>query len=440
MSSYKKFEPFTYKTLNDLEKKIKSLNLDIPTSSEVEILQQRIQLKNRFIPNRLAIQPMEGTDSLEDGSPSELTYRRYERFAKGGAGLIWVEATAINNDCRTTSHQLMLTMENKHKFKKLVSQTRDWSNQSLEDLDFKDSCLLILQLNHSGRYSTRNAIKAKKESSIIISDDELEELEDIWVRKAILAREIGFDGVDIKACHGYLISELLTSRLRIDSKYGGKSLENRARFFLNIIRKLRKELNRDSDFLITTRLGVYDGVPYPNGFGVQSRENEDFPALIDISEPLQLVKALYNLGVRLINITAGNPHHEAHITRPYDTPIKGEKTPSEHPLYGVSRIINLAASIKKQVPEDMVVLGSGYSYLRQYAGYVAAGLIHEKKIDIIGFGRMAIANPDFPKQIFQEGIINKKDSCITCSKCVEVKRQGKNVGCFIRDPQYKEKS
>ena len=431
-ASYKKFEPFTYKTLSDLEKKIKSLNLNIPLSSEVEILQQRIRLGRRFIPNRLAIQPMEGADSLENGSPSELTYRRYERFAKGGAGLIWFEATAINNDSRTTNHQLMLNEDNIHDFEKLVSQIRDLSNQSLRDLGFKDSCLLILQLNHSGRYS-------RNRKNDIISDDELEELEDIWVKTAILSREIGFDGVDIKACHGYLISDLLTSRTTENSKYSGSSLENRTRFLLNIIKKLKIEMNSKSDFIITTRLGVYDGVPFPNGFGVKSTEGQDFPAPIDVSESLQLVKNLYDVGVRLINITAGNPHRDAHITRPYDMPIKGEEKPLEHPLYGVNRIINLATAIKEQAPKEMVVMGSGYSYLRQYAGHAAAGLIHENKIDICGFGRMAFANPDFPRQIFQDGIINKKETCITCSRCAEVKRQVKNTGCFIRDPLYKER-
>ena len=236
-SSHNKFESFTYKTLSDLEKKIKSLNLDIPIRSEVEILQQRIKLENRFIPNRLAIQPMEGVDSLEDGSPSELTLRRYERFARGGAGLIWFEATALNNECRSNIHQLMLSEENKAHFKELVSQTK-----VLKEMGFKDQSVLILQLNHSGRYSRRNgkkfpirafhntqlddAIKAQKDWGTIISDNELEILEDIWVKKAVLAREVGFDGVDIKSCHGYLISELLASRIREDSKYGGKSLEN----------------------------------------------------------------------------------------------------------------------------------------------------------------------------------------------------------------------
>jgi len=51
---------------------------------------------------------------------------------------------------------------------------------------------------------------------------------------------------------------------------------------------------------------------------------------------------------------------------------------------------------------------------------------------------MALANPNFPKQIFQDGIIDKKQSCISCSKCSEFMKLGKNVGCATRDPQYKK--
>ena len=97
---HKRFESFTYKNLNDLEKKVAELGLDIPIYPRVEILQQKVKIKNVFIPNRLAIQPMEGFDADLDGTPGKLTFRRYGRYAKGGAGLIWFEATAINHDCR----------------------------------------------------------------------------------------------------------------------------------------------------------------------------------------------------------------------------------------------------------------------------------------------------------------------------------------------------
>ena len=144
------------------------------------------------------------------------------------------------------------------------------------------------------------------------------------------------------------------------------------------------------------------------------------------------------MGIRLINISVGNPRYNPHITRPYDIPISGVKTPSEHPLYSVYRIINLTALIKKQIPKEMKVIGSGYSYLRQFAGYIAAGLIRKKKVDICGFGRMSFANPDFPKQLFLDGVIDKKNVCITCSKCSELMKLGKSTGCVVRDSEYKK--
>ena len=448
--SYKKFEPFTYKSLEILREKFEELNLDIPVSQELGVLQKNIKIQNNTIPNRLSIQPMEGFDSNDDGSPGELTLRRYKRYADGGAGLIWVEATSIAENCSSNPHQLMLTKQNLEKFREFVSIIRARCNKNIKSLGFEDKCVLIIQLNHSGRYSKLglekfpirayhnanldSAINVSEKDGKVISDHELKELEDLWVEKAILAKNAGFDGVDLKACHGYLISELLGARNRKNSIYGGSSLENRTRFFLNIIKKLNSEID---DFIITCRLGIYNGIPYPNGFGVKESENQAFPAEFDLNEPIQLIEQLHKLGIRLINISTGNPHYTPHLTRPYDTPLKGAKLPEEHPLYSVNRIIKLTSLIKSQIPEDMIIIGSGYSYLRQFAGYIAAGLVQNKMVDICGFGRMAIANPNFPRQIFQNGIIDKNKVCITCSQCSGFMRQGKNTGCAIRDSKYK---
>jgi 2,4-dienoyl-CoA reductase (NADPH2) len=450
-SPHPKFEPFTYKSLEALKKKIDELQLEIPISHNVDILKERVKIKDEMTPNRLAIQPMEGFDANKDGSPGKLTKRRYIRYAEGGAGLIWFEATSISENCRSNSHQLMLTNKNSKAFKQFISLIREKCNSTLKSLGFEDECILILQLNHSGRYSKikgkKHPIRAfgnfeldselgfSKKEGFIISDDELNAVEDLWIKKAELAEEVGFDGVDIKACHGYLISELLASRTRKGSIYGGMSLENRSKLFLNIIKKLKKKRN---DFIITSRLGIYDGMPFPNGFGIEEKENQIFPAPPDLSEPLELIKMLYKLGVKLINISAGNPHYKPHLTRPYDTPVKGAQKPDEHPLYSVHRMIKLTSMIKNQIPNDMIIMGSGYSYLRQYAGNVVASLIQNKQVDICGFGRMAFANPNFPKQIFQNGLIDKQKVCISCSKCSELMRAGNNTGCVIRDSHYKK--
>jgi 2,4-dienoyl-CoA reductase-like NADH-dependent reductase (Old Yellow Enzyme family) len=449
------FEPFKYKTLEDLKRELKRLSIPLPISSNTENLREVIQSKNIIIPNRLSIQPMEGFDAKINGSPSDLTFRRYERYAKGGAGLIWFEATAISDDCRSNDHQLVLTEENIKDYKQLVSLIRTEADRTLNSLGFKNRCFLILQLNHSGRYSKRNgqkfpirayhndeldsAISVKKEEGAIISDEELKEIEDGWINKAILAEEAGFDGVDIKACHGYLISELLSSRNRIDSEYGGPTLENRSKFLIDIISKLQNRYRNNTDFFITSRVGVYDGFPYPNGFGIKSLENENFPASVDLEEPLDLINKLYKLDVKLLNITVGNPHYKGHITRPYDVPIKGGLLPEEHPLFSAYRLIYLASVIKSLVPKDLVIVGSGYSYFRQFAGNLASGVVQKGMVDICGFGRMSFANPEFAKQIFQSKSIEKAKSCITCSKCSQFMREGRSTGCAVRDPEYKNR-
>ena len=446
------FEPFKYKTIEDLKNELNRLSIPLPISSNIENLKEPIQTKHLYMPNRLSIQPMEGFDATPTGSPSEMTFRRYKRYSKGGVGLIWFEATAISEDCRSNDHQLVLTEENVKEFQKLTSITRAQCDQTLKSLGFQGPCCLILQLNHSGRYSKRNgkrypirtyhsdeldeAISVKRDDGVLLLDEELKEIESVWIKKTILAREAGFDGVDIKACHGYLISDLLSAHNRQDSIYGGKDFEKRTRFYLNIVTKLQNIFRKESDFMITSRLGIYDGKPFPIGFGVETIENDQFPATIELSEPVELINKLGKLGMNLINISAGDPHQQPHITRPYDTPVKGGSLPKEHPLFSVYRIIYLTSVIKTLIPEEIKIVGSGYSYFRQYAANLASGVVENSMVDICGFGRMSFANPNFAKQIFQSGTIDKQKSCISCSKCSQLMREGKNTGCVIRDPNY----
>jgi 2,4-dienoyl-CoA reductase-like NADH-dependent reductase (Old Yellow Enzyme family) len=450
------FEPFQYKSLSQLENKIEELKINIPINSDLTCLETKKRFRNTFIPNRLGIQPMEGFDAKKDGPPSDLTKRRYKRYANSGAGLIWFEATAFMKQGRSNSHQLMINEQNLNSFRELVEDTRKQCNETLNELGFDHECILILQLNHSGRYSKKEGkphpIKAytyapleiekeiPKAKGKIVSDLELKEIEDKWIKGARLAKRVGFDGVDIKSCHGYLINELLSAHEREDSKYGGEKLADRARLLINIIEKTKKSIKDQSNFFITTRLSAYNGIPFPHGFGVVKKKDQPFPAEKDLREPKKLISMLYERGVKLINISIGNPHHMPHLTRPYDLPTNGGDMPSEHPLFSLHRVYTITDEIKSSSPDGMVIIGSAYSYLRQYAGNIAAGLINKNMVDICGFGRMAFANPEFPKQLFQEGKIDKQKTCITCSKCSELMGKGKSTGCVIRDPLYKRMS
>ena len=253
-----------------------------------------------------------------------------------------------------------------------------------------------------------------------------------YAESARLAIEAGFDGVDIKCCHRYINSELLSAYER-DGKYGG-SLENRTRLLRECIAGAMQVTGKD--FIVSSRLNVYDGFPFPYGFGVSKDGGVEF----DPSEPAWLLCQLRELGVELLNITMGNPYFNPHVNRPY---AKGGYEAPEHPLTGVARVLNGTAELKKLNPE-MLFICSAVSYLGVAAPNVVSAYIKEGRFDLAGFGRTIFAYPDFANDILKNGGMDKNKICICCSKCTEIMRKpGGTPGCVIRDkevyaPIYKE--
>lgn len=429
-------EKFNFTTLEQILQKASELNLFFHVSSDFSCFWKPIKTSAIELENRFVIHPMEGCDGKNDGSPDELTYRRYQRFALSGASVIWVEATSVVKEGRASPRQLWLHKDNIRQFINLLTLSKKAAREIYGN-SFKQK--YILQLTHSGRYSRpdgvpcpvlthRNPILDKSLmipfNYPIITDSELERLEDSFVEAARYAYESGFDGVDIKSCHRYLISDLLGAYTREGSKYGG-TFENRTRFLLNVIDKIKNSLPQ---VLITTRLNVYDGIAYPYGFGVD-KENEKKP---DLTEPLNLIKELSSRGVNLISISVGTPYYNPHINRPYDTPILNGYTPQEHPLEGIYRFISLVDLIQTTKPESIIV-GAGYSWLRQFFPYFAAGVLHKKAASLIGIGRLALAYPECLRDLREKGFLDPKKVCQTCSCCSQIMRDGGQVGCVLRD-------
>ena len=296
----------------------------------------------------------------------------------------------------------------------------------------------IMQNTHSGRYSKPHGTPEpliaynnplfEKDTPIdegrIVTDDELDRIGEALVAASVLAEKVGFDGVDIKCCHRYLNSELLSAYER-KGRYGG-SLENRTRLLRESIRGAID--SRRGDFIVSSRLNVYDGFPYPYGFGVATDGSLD----PDLTEPKLLLSELERLGVKLLNITMGNPYVNPHVNRPF---AKGGYDPEEHPLVGVSRMLHGTAELKKAAP-SIKIISSGLSYLGVAAPNVTAAFIADGGFDLCGFGRTVFAYPDFAKDILKEGGLKKDKICLCCSKCTEIMRSGSTPGCVIRDPLY----
>ncbi|HHW25330.1 MAG TPA: flavin oxidoreductase/NADH oxidase [Bacillota bacterium] len=417
-------------TIEKLEKEIDAGGYKFPRSNNLSVLTRPVHIKGTDVTlaNSLAVHPMEGGDfSAEDNSPTDTVTRRYLRFARGGAGLIWFEATAVQEDARSFDRQAMITEKNADAYKRLIDEIKK------ENPDVK----VIVQLTHSGRYSK----KGRKPAPVIahhslplndrlplppdypvVSDEYLDRLPETFARCAMLAYEAGFDGVDVKCCHCYLYDELLSAYNR-PGKYGGP-YENRARLVLDTVSAVRAAL--PSAAIVASRVGMSDMMPYPWGFGVPT----DGSVACDLTEPLRLIGDMRARGCTLFSLTMGTPYYNPHVNRPYG---QGVPTSPEPPLRGVERMINTAAQVKIAYPE-LTFVGAGYSYLGEASPYVAAGAVECGMIDVVGYGRMALCYPDFARDI-AEGKFDRHKSCLTCGKCSQLLGGFRPVGCPVRDSE-----
>jgi 2,4-dienoyl-CoA reductase-like NADH-dependent reductase (Old Yellow Enzyme family) len=341
----------------------------------------------------------------------------------------------------------------------------------------KDDDLVVgLQLTHSGRWSYRKPLIAVRSPLVdkityldkkkgikipedypVLTDDYLERLEDLYVEAAKRAHRIGFQFVDVKQCHTYLLNELLGARTR-EGNYGG-SWENRTRFVRNVIQKIQNEVGHD--LVIASRINVHDGIPYHlnpetgageplpfqapyhDGFGNDAQN----PLKEDLTEPKMLVGLLQSLGVKMVNVSMGSPYFNPHVGRPFEKPPSDGYESPEHPLVGVDRHFRLTAEIQQAFP-DIVVIGTGYSWLQIYLINAAETNLRRKRATIVAIGRGALAYPDFAKDAIEEGHLTGKKVCLAVSYCTSLMRAKGNelgqfpAGCVPRDslyaPIYKE--
>jgi NADPH-dependent glutamate synthase beta subunit-like oxidoreductase/2,4-dienoyl-CoA reductase-like NADH-dependent reductase (Old Yellow Enzyme family) len=438
---------FELSSIEDLRRLCRQLEVSVDAIEDVSILARPVPFGHLVIPNSLAVHPMEGCDGDAQGRPDGLTVRRYERFAAGGAGLIWAEAIAVVEEARANPRQLWLHQGSKEAFKTMVRRARD---KAAVANGSAHRPVIVAQLTHSGRYSKpgpapkpiipqrdpyrdpmapQSKPDTNRKSKLpddypIVTDEYLDRLQDAYVEAARIAYEAGFDAVDVKSCHGYLINELLACHNR-PGKYGG-SFENRTRFMLSVVDRIREALG--DELQIVTRMGIYDAIPYPYGWGV---DKDDYTKP-DLTEPKKLIGLLQERGVKLIDITIANPYYNPHVGRPFNEPIVGGYSEPEHPLAGVARLVNITGQVQKEFP-DMAFVGTGYSWLRTLFANVGAANKSKGLVTLVGAGRMGFAYPDFARDILRDGRMRPEKVCVGCSACTQIMRDNGRTGCVVRD-------
>lgn len=411
--------------------------------------------------NRWCALPMEGWDAGTDGKPTELVTRRWQRFGQSGAKLIWGgEAAAVRADGRANPNQLIINEITLPEIARLRAalvhaHAARWNT---------DDLLTGLQLTHSGRFC-RPTDKKRMEPHIlyahpllnrkfglsddfpVMTDSEIEQLIADYVKAAALAQKAGFQFVDVKHCHGYLGHEFLSAVDR-PGKYGG-TLENRTRFLREIVSGIRAEA---PGLEIGVRFSAFDFIPFKPG-EAGTGVPEPWPALpaypyafggdgsgtgIDLTEPHKFLDLLKELGIQLVNITAGSPYYNPHIQRPALFPPSDGYRPPEDPLAGVARLINATAELKAKHP-NLLIVGTGYSYLQEWLPHVAQNVIRTGKADFIGLGRMLLTYPEICADVLEGKPLQRKHICRTFSDCTTAPRNGMVSGCYQLDAFYKSR-
>jgi 2,4-dienoyl-CoA reductase-like NADH-dependent reductase (Old Yellow Enzyme family) len=453
------------KTADDFSNYIERLGIELQFDRELQPgadspLGRPYQLDGFKIGNRFCILPMEGWDGAEDGKPSELTIRRWKHFGESGAKLIWGgEAVAVRHDGRANPNQLMssddTTADLETLRQVLIAGHRERCGSS-------DDLLVGLQLTHSGRFARPND-KKRLEPRILyhhpildrkfniapdydcLTDPEIDDLIGDFVKAAARAEAAGFSFVDLKHCHGYLGHEFLSATTR-EGRYGGP-FENRTRFLREIVAGVRRDA---PSLMIGVRLSAFDllpfkmgddrrGIPelhdglYPHAFGGDPGD----PLTVNLTETFQFFDLLDDLNIKLVCVSAGSPYYNPHIQRPALFPPSDGYDPPEDPLVGVARQIKVTGELKARYPQ-MLVVGSGYTYLQDWLPNVGQYYVRMGQVDFVGLGRMVLTYHDLPLDVINGARLQTKRLCRTFSDCTTGPRNGLISGCYPLDPFYKD--
>jgi 2,4-dienoyl-CoA reductase-like NADH-dependent reductase (Old Yellow Enzyme family) len=417
-------------SVQKIQEALQARGLELPMSEDFSVLGEPLALGAKTARNRLLVHPLEGCDCTNEGTPTDSTVRRYQRLGGGGAGVIWFEACAVTPESRSSAYQMMLTRENVGECRRLVEECRAAAKASM---GADHAPLLIIQLTHSGWHSHPvpalvrprpevNQHLGLEEDYPLLTDEELDRLQENFVASALLAREAGFDGVELKACHGYMVGDLLGAFGRENSRYGGEAYENRTRFIREVHARVVEDV---PDLLVTVRLDAYSAHPYPYGWGVSRTD----PERLDLAEPLRLAGELKKQGAPIVSMTCGRPLPESKGI--------GTEEPSRVvlDLARGARMIHVVRNLQEAYP-NLPLVGRGYSDFREFFPWFAAGAVQAGWAAMVGVGRLALAYPDFARDLLRDGRLDPERVCIGCYGCGHLLMQRQPVGCVVRDAEF----
>lgn len=364
---------------------------------EFSVLFQPIEIGRLKLKNRIVMAPMCSRLPTADGEVTQAMIDHYRERSKGGAAMLIIEFARV--DDKLSSAEWGMLSASSDKFAVGLGH--------LAETITLNGARACLQLAHAGRQSSYadpclspSAIPDKMYEAALgdryrvreITVPEIEEVTEAFGHAALRAKTAGFEAVEIHGAHGYLPGTFLSpyGNHRGDA-YGG-SLENRARFPLAIVRRMRELVG--PDFPIIFRYNGDDFVP--GGFAIE--------------EAREFARMLEAVGVDAHHVAGG---------------IGESWEETEPPIY-VRRgsMAHLAAAIKEVAQVPVIAVGALDMPL-------AAELVRQGRADIIAIGRGFLADPEIPKKAAR-GELNAIRPCIRCNEsCLNGEMTAKPQACDV---------
>lgn len=332
--------------------------------------------------NRIVMSPMVRNFATTDGVITQSLIDHYAARAKGGAGLIIVEASYVQPSGRVW-HQGIGIDDDRHipGLGALTDAVKHWGTK------------VEIQLVHGGRQSTTAVSKLPVVAPSAVpcpvtgsfprelSTQEVADLIEAFAQAARRAKIAGFDGVELHGAHGYLMSQFFSAHVnRRGDKYGG-DLKGRAAIAIETIQRIR-QLVGDS-FPVTIRINGRDNVP--NGQTI-----EDAVALAEMLEAAGAAAIHVSVGMGEANLDPRNVPTAATVFSPH------------------GHLIHFAAQVKKAVKIPVIAVGG-------ITPEIGEEVLREGKADFIAFGRQFLADPDFPNKL-DRGEPENIRPCIRCNE------------------------
>ncbi len=344
-----------------------------------EILQQSFTLPcGVMVPNRMVKSAMSENNADRKGKPSERLFKLYEKWGEGGAGILISGNVMMDHKALGEPRNVVIEDET---YLKELSQ---WA-----EVAQKNGSHLWMQINHPGRQAPRINKELVSASDVQLpmkkmfaqprplKEEEIWDIIDGFGTTALVAKKAGWKGVQIHGAHGYLVSQFLSTRTNLRTDKWGGSLENRARFVLEIYRNIRKKVGNN----------------YPVGIKINSADFQR--GAFTEEESLQVMKMLSDEGMDLIEVSGGTYEKAAMMG------AKHKKSTLEREAYFAEFIIKA-----RQVIQSPLLLTGGFRTVD-----VMAKAIQNNELDFVGMARPYAIYPNIANDFFEE-----KKSSITLPK------------------------